>query len=504
MKRETIRLFIGVLLLAGLSATADARLTREETQEAEALIGQFSAPEPAVRRQAVEKLAALGPDVVPLVGKVLATTTDNEVKLRCELALKALAGKHGADAVVVQALRHTWVRMMGASRSEAAEERLQIARLFPDSRYADDALYLAGLAFVMAKRYPEAVRAFEAVIERYPRGVFVADGSWGESMHGIHLCRGRVREPLLNDAIKAVGLYEKYLEAYPEHTSECARYWLAVVHTSHLNDPERGKAVLGEIPEVPVRESRILGYQDQLFRERLQAGILKALVQRSVGPLNLAPTHALGGTVREFRARLGMKVAEDPSGESDEALRREAEVRVEAFLKENMPEFRIGEVIRQEELAREEKLSRAEREREALESACVKALKTLEDANASAPARSRAVLVVGRAGKREAVPLLLRQLDREPFEGVVVQNTMRALGDLRDPRAVPHLLKYLDGTTTVPQDDVEHVQRNAISALGEVGDRSVLPRLREYLDSEYESVRVSARSAVARLEKLNR
>ena len=467
------------------------------------LIQQLSAPEPAARQQAVEKLAALGPDVLWLVPKPYATTTDKEARLHCQMVLKALVKEHGADAVMLSALRVARVTMMGVrSRKRAGENLLQVVQEAPDSRYSDDALLIAGNCFLMAEDYRRAVRAFEAVIERYPRGVFVAGASWSQSMHGIYLCSRRSAKKLLReDAIKAVGLYEKYLEAYPEHTCDEARYWLAWVHASHLNDAEKAREVLAKIPQVTIRESRILGYQDQLFRERLKAAILKDLVQRSVGPLDLAPVHALGGMVRAFRAKLGMEVEADQSGESDEALRRQAETRVDAFLKKNMPEFNMPEVIRQEELAREEKRKRAEKEKVKRQEAYRKGLKTLKDPDASARARSLAVLVVR---KREDVPLLLRQLNREQFEGIVVQNTMRVLGALKDKRAVPHLLKYLDGTTVVPPGDVEMVQRNAISALGKIGDRSALPRLREYLDSEYESVRVFARSAVGRLERLER
>jgi len=136
-----------------------------------------------------------------------------------------------------------------------------------------------------------------------------------------------------------------------------------------------------------------------------------------------------------------MDVKEEEVHETPEALKREAEVWVDPFMRKNMPHFRIGEVIRQEQEAREEERKRREMREAELREAYAEALRILGDPDARAPARSRAVLVVGRAGKREPVPLLLRQLERREFEGLVVQNTMRALGRLKDPRAVPHLLK---------------------------------------------------------------
>ena len=269
----------------------------------------------------------------------------------------------------------------------------------------------------------------------------------------------------------------------------------------YLDDAKRGKEVLEKIPQVPIRESKILGYQDEIFKERLDRAILDALRSRGFWPLRLKPRHFLAQFVRELRARLGMKVKEEKVDVTPEALKREAEARVDAFMKKNMPEFNMPEVIRQEELAREEERKRAEKEEAKREKAHLEALKTLKDPGASEFARGHAVLAVRHRRKDETIPLLLRQLNREKFEGIVVQNTMRVLGDLKVRRAVPHLLKYLDGTTVVPEGDVEDVQRKAISALAKIGDRSALPVLKECLTSKYQIVREFAQRAIARLER---
>lgn len=92
---------IAVLAFAALafSASAPAALSPGQKMAADALIKQFSAAEFDVRQKAVDALVALGPDAAPLVKKALAGTADNEVKLRCEMVLKALREKFGIAAV---------------------------------------------------------------------------------------------------------------------------------------------------------------------------------------------------------------------------------------------------------------------------------------------------------------------------------------------------------------------------------------------------------------------
>jgi hypothetical protein len=89
-----------MVLLAGVIGTGAAvfgELTAGQKLAAETLIKDFSAKEFAARQAAVEKLIALGPDVVPLIKKTLAETTDNEVKLRCQMVLKGIADKFGVE-----------------------------------------------------------------------------------------------------------------------------------------------------------------------------------------------------------------------------------------------------------------------------------------------------------------------------------------------------------------------------------------------------------------------
>ena len=72
-------------------------LTPEQTQQAQALIKELSAPEFAVRQEAVKKLIQIGPDVVPLVRKSLAETEDEEMKFRCQMVLKGIREKYGVS-----------------------------------------------------------------------------------------------------------------------------------------------------------------------------------------------------------------------------------------------------------------------------------------------------------------------------------------------------------------------------------------------------------------------
>ncbi|HUW55344.1 MAG TPA: hypothetical protein VMZ92_01815 [Planctomycetota bacterium] len=72
------------------SVEAHAELTPDQAKTAEACIAAFSSREFRERQQAVEKLVALGPDVVGMIKKTLAETQDNEVKLRCEMVLRGV------------------------------------------------------------------------------------------------------------------------------------------------------------------------------------------------------------------------------------------------------------------------------------------------------------------------------------------------------------------------------------------------------------------------------
>ena len=95
MERRIIAVAVVLVASLGLCLSLQAELTPGQKLAAEALIKQFTHRDFPVREHAVNTLIALGPDVVPLIKKTLAETTDNEVKLRCEMVLKGIEKKYG-------------------------------------------------------------------------------------------------------------------------------------------------------------------------------------------------------------------------------------------------------------------------------------------------------------------------------------------------------------------------------------------------------------------------
>ncbi|HUU43723.1 MAG TPA: hypothetical protein VMX57_08080 [Planctomycetota bacterium] len=97
-----------LVFIAAASAVVPARadLTPDETQKARALVVKLSDRRFEDRQDAVEKLIAMGPGVIPLIQETLDASNDAEVKLRCGMVLKGLTGKHGtAAAAALLAMR---------------------------------------------------------------------------------------------------------------------------------------------------------------------------------------------------------------------------------------------------------------------------------------------------------------------------------------------------------------------------------------------------------------
>jgi len=118
MNRIVLPRIVLVVVQAGLASAAFCELTPDQSKQAEAFIAQFSAKEFAARQAAVEKLIALGPDVVPLIRKTLAETKDAEVKMRCEMVLK------GLHAAIGQGLAEKSTPGNGAGPGLTEEQRL--------------------------------------------------------------------------------------------------------------------------------------------------------------------------------------------------------------------------------------------------------------------------------------------------------------------------------------------------------------------------------------------
>ena len=101
-----------ILVTVGICAGAlHAALTPEQEAAARIQMALFTSRQFKVRQEAVEKLVALGPDVVPLVKGKLAETEDREVKMRCRMVLKGIRERYivGAndERINVGASRHT-------------------------------------------------------------------------------------------------------------------------------------------------------------------------------------------------------------------------------------------------------------------------------------------------------------------------------------------------------------------------------------------------------------
>jgi len=110
---ERMRRFLTILMTTGICAGAvHAELTPEQEKTARECIALFTVREFNVRQGAVERLVRLGPDVVPMIKKALAETADNEVKLRCEMALKGIRRAYivGLDdqRISLEAGRHSF------------------------------------------------------------------------------------------------------------------------------------------------------------------------------------------------------------------------------------------------------------------------------------------------------------------------------------------------------------------------------------------------------------
>ncbi|MDI6809856.1 MAG: HEAT repeat domain-containing protein [Candidatus Eisenbacteria bacterium] len=126
---------------------------------------------------------------------------------------------------------------------------------------------------------------------------------------------------------------------------------------------------------------------------------------------------------------------------------------------------------------------------------------TLADPNASPVERNRVVVTLGHLANPEAVPVLLKFITSS--EVPVAQNAIRALGEIKDTRSVPPLLKLVEDPPQLEEEDVHVLQARAISALGAIGDASALDALKKVATRAElpENLRESVKTAMHRIEK---
>ena len=142
-------------------------------------------------------------------------------------------------------------------------------------------------------------------------------------------------------------------------------------------------------------------------------------------------------------------------------------------------------------------------------------------ADGKRPAREEAVRALGEIGDKRAVPHLIQALGDQYTK--VREAAASALGHIGDEQAAPHLVQALGdqnvrvrseavqalsqiGRAAVPHlvqaldDERREVRERAVSALGRIGDQSALPHLVQALKQDEENaVRVKAASALGQL-----
>lgn len=130
---------------------------------------------------------------------------------------------------------------------------------------------------------------------------------------------------------------------------------------------------------------------------------------------------------------------------------------------------------------------------------------SLEHGGLSTSERNKAIIMLMNKGDETCVPLLIEYLTPDK-EFLIRQNAIRALGEIADKRAVPHLISLLEQSVTGDIGDEGEweavLRRNAVKALEGIGDPAALPVLRKILDAtpEYPSVREFASIAIRRIE----
>jgi HEAT repeat protein len=110
--------------------------------------------------------------------------------------------------------------------------------------------------------------------------------------------------------------------------------------------------------------------------------------------------------------------------------------------------------------------------------------------------RSAAALGIARYGEPSSAPVLMARLAEEHDEDAVVA-MIDALGELRDPRAVPQLIETSKDVMGPFQRRAPRLRIAAIRALGAIRTNEALVIVRERLNSGTAEVRVAAERALA-------
>jgi HEAT repeat protein len=120
-------------------------------------------------------------------------------------------------------------------------------------------------------------------------------------------------------------------------------------------------------------------------------------------------------------------------------------------------------------------------------------IKALDDANR--PVRWAAIEALGELRKKDAVPGLLKYLERQEAYRWGNILTVNALAAINDRRAVQSLVALLENNA----DPI--LQRVVILALGKLGDAKVIPTVMPFLKDERRWLRRAAQVALVQLTR---
>ena len=102
--------------------------------------------------------------------------------------------------------------------------------------------------------------------------------------------------------------------------------------------------------------------------------------------------------------------------------------------------------------------------------------------------RACAAIALGRLAGEEVMPPLVNALQDDSI--IVSRAAVSALGDARNPQAIPHLKGILENR------DKEELHAVTVKVLGEIGGHDIMPTLLRALESSNELVRVRAALAL--------
>ncbi|MBI5360461.1 MAG: tetratricopeptide repeat protein [Planctomycetes bacterium] len=116
--------------------------------------------------------------------------------------LKTLA----SDRLALQKYNAAYNNMLNRDEADAVKKFSDISQLYPDSKYADDAMFWKGYCMVDMQNYGEAIKVFQKLIELFPQSEYADDS---------YLKIGEAYEIHIHDYDKAIETYKQFAEKFP-------------------------------------------------------------------------------------------------------------------------------------------------------------------------------------------------------------------------------------------------------------------------------------------------